>query len=37
MITPPAGVRIYLACGVTDMRPWQRQLSKLNDDAPLTI
>lgn len=20
MITPPAGVRIYLACGVTDMR-----------------
>ena len=32
MITVPAGVRIYLACGVTDMRR-VRRLSMLAQDG----
>ena len=33
MITPPAGVRIYLACGATDMRKGFDGLSILAQDA----
>jgi transposase len=29
MIAPPAGVRIYLACGVTDMRKGMTGLAML--------
>ena len=33
MITPPAGVRIYLACGVTDMRRGFDGLSIMAQDV----
>jgi transposase len=33
MITPPAGVRIHLACGVTDMRKGFDGLSVLTQDV----
>jgi transposase len=33
MITPPAGVRIYLTCGVTDMRKGFDGLSMLAQDV----
>ena len=29
MITPPAGVRVYLACGYTDMRKGMATLAML--------
>jgi transposase len=33
MITPPAGVRVYLACGYTDMRKGMTTLAMLVQQA----